>query len=81
MADEIKEPITADEKKLAPALDHHVVAEAGDTELLGMYWPSWDLETAALYACACADQVPSDAGIQAGTATPLLDYPDLCGGV
>lgn len=37
MADEIKEPITAEDKKLAPALDHHVVAEAGDTELLGMF--------------------------------------------
>lgn len=30
--------------------------------------------------CICADQF-SDAGIQAGAAAPLLDRPDLCGGV
>lgn len=36
MADEAKASITAEAKKVAPALDHQVVAEAGDTELLGM---------------------------------------------
>lgn len=38
MADEIKAPIATEDKKSLPALDHAVVAEAGDTELLGMSW-------------------------------------------
>lgn len=72
MADEIKGPVVAGNK--ASSLKHEVVVEAGDTELLGMSC------CLSAYHLHCTDR-DSDAGIQAGTAAPLLYHPDFRGGV
>lgn len=75
MAAEIKEPIAADDKNLVPDLDHAVVAEAGDTELLGM------LTEVKTWNTQCADGLHSNSGVQAGAASSLLDCPDLRSGI
>lgn len=52
MADEVHTPIGVDDKKPLPALDHGVVAEAGDTELLGELLPREHLRMATDWSIA-----------------------------